>query len=76
MADDSTVILELKSELYALVNTITKMHTRYQDKTINFNYFKKAIKNALTGLLKINLLLKENNIAIYDILNEMNFIEN
>jgi len=67
--------VELESELFALVNSITKLDNKYQKGTINDNFFKKALKNAMENLLKINFFLKENNINLSDLLKKMNFTE-
>jgi hypothetical protein len=64
---------EIESELFSLVNSIINLRNKYNEGIINHHFFNKAINNAMNGLLKINLVLKEKNIAISQILDEMDF---
>jgi len=64
---------EIESELFSLVNSINNLRNRYNEGNINNQFFNKAINNAMNGLLKINLLLKKNNINISQLLDEMDF---
>lgn len=63
--------LEIESELFSLVNSILKLNSHHEKGTINHNFFRKTIKNAMDNILKINFLLKEKNILLSDILKKM-----
>ncbi len=73
MAENKKKISEIESELYALCNSITNLYKKYQEGTINDNFFFKALRNARNGLLKINIYFKEKNISLSKVLNDMNF---
>ncbi len=73
MAENKKKISEIESELYALCNSITNLYKKYQEGTINDNFFLKALRNARNGLLKINIYFKEKNISLPKVLNDMNF---
>jgi hypothetical protein len=75
MEKNKKKISEIESELFSLVNTITNLYEKYQEGTINNNFFRKALRNAMKGLLKINLYFKEKNISLSKILKEMNFVK-
>ncbi|MFX1393792.1 MAG: hypothetical protein ACFFAH_09480 [Promethearchaeota archaeon] len=66
---------KIESELFALVNSINNLHVKYEEGTISESFFHKAIKNAMNGLLKIELFLREKNIPISTFLEKMNFLE-
>ena len=68
-------ISEIESELYALVISIINLYKKYQEGTLNHNFYEKSIHNAMKGLLKINLYFNERDIPLITILNKMNFIE-
>jgi hypothetical protein len=75
MAENSDTVLNIQSELFALINSIIKLNDQYQKGTINHDFYQKALKNAMNNLIKINFHLKENNIILTDILNKMNLSE-
>jgi len=64
---------EIESELFSLVNSITNLKNKYNDGSINHHFFQKAINNAMNGLLKINQTLKEKNVSMSEILDNMDF---
>jgi len=66
---------EIESELFSLINSITNLNIKYQKGTISDNFFQKAIKNAMNGLLKIDIYLKEKNVSLSKFLEDMNFIK-
>ena len=73
--DNNKTLCDIESELFALVNSITNLYNKYQEGIINENFFRKAIKNAMKGLLKIKLFFNEKNISLSEVLIYMNFIE-
>ena len=73
--EENTKIFELESELYALVNTIKNLWGKYQENTINENFFRKALRNAVKGLLNINISLKENGLLLSKVLKDMDFVK-
>ena len=73
--EENTKIFEIESELYALVNTIKNLWVKYQENTINENFFRKALKNAVKGLLKINISLKEKGLLLSKVLKDMDFVK-
>ncbi|MBD3342238.1 MAG: hypothetical protein GF353_24260 [Candidatus Lokiarchaeota archaeon] len=64
---------ELKSELYSLVKTVLKLYKKYEQGKINEQFFQKALRNAVDGILKINMYLKEKDISLPFLLHRMNF---
>lgn len=68
-------ILEIESELYALINSINKLYLQHQKGTISNIFFQKALKTAMNNLLKINFFIKENNLNLSDLLKKMDFTE-
>jgi len=75
MDNNNKKLSDVESELFALVNSINNLYKKYQEGTINDNFFRKAIKNAMKGLLKIKMYLNEKNISLSEVLIYMNFIE-
>ena len=73
--EENTKVFEIESELYALVNTIKNLWVKYQENTINENFFRKALKNAVKGLLKINISLKEKGLLLSKVLKDMDFVK-
>ena len=73
--EENTKIFEMESELYALVNTIKNLWVKYQENTINENFFRKALRNAVKGLLKINISLKEKGLLLSKVLKDMDFVK-
>jgi hypothetical protein len=65
---------EIESEIYALISSIINLHSKYQKGIIKESFFHKAVKNALNGLNRINLYLKERELSLTDILIEMKFL--
>ena len=74
MEEDKVKFAEIESELFALINSIINLYDKYQKGSINENFFQKAIKDAINGLLNINLYLKERNISLSKFLNGMNLL--
>ncbi len=73
--DNNTKLSDIESELYALVTSINNLYEKYLEGIINENFFRKAIKNAMKGLLKIKLYFNEKKISLSEVLIYMNFIE-
>ena len=73
--EENTKIFEIESELYALVNTIKNHWVKYKENTINENFFRKALRNAVKGLLKINISLKEKGLLLSKVLKDMDFVK-
>ena len=73
--EENIKIFEIESELYALVNTIKNLWVKYQENTINENFFRKALRNAVKGLLKINISLKEKGLLLSKVLKDMDFVK-
>lgn len=73
--EENTKIFEIESELYALVNTIKNLWVKYKENTINENFFRKALRNAVKGLLKINISLKEKGLLLSKVLKNMDFVK-
>jgi hypothetical protein len=74
MKEDKVKFAKIESELFALINSIINLYNKYQKGSINENFFQKAIKDAMNGLLNINLYLKESNISLTKFLNGMNLL--
>lgn len=66
-------VSDIESDLYSNINTILNLYRKYKKGILTDNFFQKSIKNSMKELLKINFLLKEQNLLISDILNNMNF---
>ncbi|TET60656.1 MAG: hypothetical protein E3J52_03265 [Promethearchaeota archaeon] len=62
---------KIESELFALIKFITNLNKKYQKGIVNDNFFRKALKNAMNNLLKLNFTLKEISIQLPDLLNKM-----
>lgn len=73
--EENTKISEIESELYALVNTIENLLVKYKENTINEHFFRKALRNAVKGLLKINISLKEKGLLLSKVLKDMDFVK-
>ena len=70
--NNSDMDFNIESELFALVKSITNLNNKYQKGIVNDNFFRKALKNAMKILLKLNFALKEKNISLPDLLKTMN----
>ncbi|MBY9021674.1 MAG: hypothetical protein KGD67_11495, partial [Candidatus Lokiarchaeota archaeon] len=57
------------------VNTIKNLLVKYQGNTLNENFFRKALRNAVKGLLKINISLKEKGLLLSKVLKDMDFVK-
>jgi hypothetical protein len=66
---------KVESELFSVVKSITNLNTKYQKGTVNQNFFKKALKTSMINLLKLNFILKENNIQLSLLLNKMDLTQ-
>lgn len=62
---------KIESELFALIKSIINLNNKFQTGKINENFFRKALKNAMNNLFKINLFLKEKNLLMENILDKM-----
>ncbi|MFX0140109.1 MAG: hypothetical protein ACFFDN_41085 [Candidatus Hodarchaeota archaeon] len=75
MEEDTNITTDTKSkiesELFALVKSITNLNNKYQKGTVNDNFFRKALKNAMNNLLGLNITLKENKLHLSDLLKSM-----
>jgi hypothetical protein len=69
------ILSKIESELFALVKSITNLNNKYEKGIVNQNFFKKALKTTMINLLKLNFILKENNIKLLDLLNRMDLTE-
>ena len=63
----------IESELYALVNLIINLNSKYQNGILNESFFQKSIKKAMSDLIKVNFYLSENQIILSELLNKMDF---
>jgi hypothetical protein len=72
---NSKDVSEIESEMYAIVNIIINLYSKFQNGNLNDNFFQKSIKKAMNDLIKVNFLLNENNIILTDILKKMNLEE-
>jgi len=75
MEVDKKIISEIESELFSLITSATNLFKKYEGGIINDNFFRKAVRNAMKGLLKINVSLKEKNLSLVNILKQMNLVE-
>ena len=62
---------KIESELFALVKSIINLNNKYQKGIVNDNFFRKALKSAMNNLLKLNLVLKDNNLQMADLLKKI-----
>ncbi|MHA2048581.1 MAG: hypothetical protein ACW986_03115 [Promethearchaeota archaeon] len=62
---------DFKSELYALVQTIINANSKFEQGTINNNFFRKTVKNAIKELLKFNIELEKREIELANLLKKM-----
>ncbi|MFX1453694.1 MAG: hypothetical protein ACFFCM_22885 [Promethearchaeota archaeon] len=63
---------QIESEIFALIKSITNLNNKYQNGIVNENFFRKALKNAMNNLLKLNFTLKEKNLSFREFLKRMN----
>ncbi|MFX1301809.1 MAG: hypothetical protein ACFFBV_02435 [Promethearchaeota archaeon] len=63
--------IKIESELFALVKSITNLNNKYQKGIVNDNFFRKALKSTMNNLIKLNFILKENNLHLSDLLKKM-----
>ncbi|TFG08443.1 MAG: hypothetical protein EU539_02295 [Promethearchaeota archaeon] len=66
---------EIESELFALLNSIINLHDKYKEGKITRHFFRKALKNAMKGLLKIKFHFKDKSIPFTEALHEMKLME-
>jgi hypothetical protein len=69
---NSDMEFKIESELFALVKSITNLNDKYQKGIVNEFFFKKALKSSMNNFLKLNFVLKENNLHLPDLLKRMN----
>ncbi len=75
MKENKEFYVEIESEIFSLVNSINNLYFKYQEGTIKDEFFQKAVKNAMNGLLKIESYLREKNITLSDFIEKMNFVK-
>lgn len=75
MKENKEFYIEIESEIFSLVNSINNLYFKYQEGTINDEFFQKAVKNAMNGLLKIESYLREKNIPLSEFIEKMNFVK-
>jgi hypothetical protein len=79
MTDNNDINLDteskIESELFALVKSITNLNDKYQKGIINGTFFRKALKTTMNNLLRLNFVLKENNLSLPDLLKRMNIAQ-
>ena len=68
---DAEELSDFESELYALVHTIINANSKFEQGTINNNFFKKTVKNAIKELLKFNFDLEKREIELSHLLKKM-----
>lgn len=66
---------KIEPEIFALVKSISNLNYKYEKGIVTQNFFKKALKTTMINLLKINFVLRENNIQLIDLLNKMNLTQ-
>lgn len=64
-------ILEIESELYSLVKTLTKVHNKYRLGEIQENFYLKSIKTSIRDLIQFNFDLQDKNVQLQDFLKKM-----
>ncbi|MFX0008766.1 MAG: hypothetical protein ACFE9R_00505 [Candidatus Hermodarchaeota archaeon] len=75
MSNIKKVSEELKSELFALINTIIRLDNKYLEGVLDETFFKKSLKSAINNLLKIQFKIQEENLSLKDLLEEMEFMQ-
>lgn len=63
---------KIESEIFALIKSITNLNNKYQKGIVNDNFFRKALKNAMNNLIRLNFTLKEKNLSFRELLKRMN----
>ena len=66
---------EIESELFSILKTIPNLSEKYQEGSISELFFQKSIRNAINGLLKIKIVLKQEKIFFSDYIKEVNLVE-
>ena len=75
MSHKKKISEELKSELFALINTIIRLDNKYLEGVLDETFFKKSLKSAINSLLKIQFKIQEENLSLKDLLEEMEFMQ-
>ena len=75
MKENKELFIEIESEIFSLVNSINNLYFKYQEGTINDDFFQKTVKNAMNGLLKVESYLREKNIPLSEFIEKMNFVK-
>ena len=75
MSNKKKISEELKSELFALINTIIRLDNKYLEGVLDETFFKKSLKSAINSLLKIQFKIQEQNLSLKDLLEEMEFMQ-
>lgn len=68
-------ILEIESELFALVKTILNIHNKYSKGEIQENFYLKSIKSTIQELIQFNFSLQDKGINLNIFLEKMGFSE-
>lgn len=63
---------DLESEIFALVETIINLQMKYQNGDISETFFLKTINNTYKEILKFHFKLKDKELLLADILDNMN----
>jgi len=63
---------DLESEIFAIVETIINLQMKYQNGDISDTFFQKTINNTYKEILKFHFKLKEKELLLSDILDNMN----
>ncbi|MCK4238294.1 MAG: hypothetical protein KAX33_04170, partial [Candidatus Lokiarchaeota archaeon] len=72
---DHKSILEIESELFALVKTIINIHKKYTKGEIQENFYLKSIKSTIQELIQFNFELQDKGLNLNIFLEKMGFSE-
>lgn len=72
---DQKSILEIESELFALVKTIINIHKKYTKGEIQENFYLKSIKSTIQELIQFNFELQDKGLNLNIFLEKMGFSE-
>ncbi len=72
---DQKSILEIESELFALVKTIINIHKKYTKGEIQENFYLKSIKSTIQELIQFNFELQDKGLNLNLFLEKMEFSE-
>ncbi len=63
---------DLESEIFAIVETIINLQMKYQNGDISDTFFQKTINNTYKEILKFHFKLKEKELLLSDVIDNMN----